>query len=138
MEGSNCQGCVQRDQIIAALSAEVAALRAELRELKARLGLHSQNSSLPPSADPPHAPPRPPKYRSGRKRGGQPRHPGHVRQRLPAERVTHLVTHVPEICEHCQAALPPEPQPEDPPATWHQVVELPPVLAEVVEHQGQA
>src|SRR5436309_1167354 len=67
----------------AALRAENAALRAEnvalqerVRELDARLGRDSSNSSRPPSSDPPRAPPRPKAPSSGRKRGGQPGHRG--------------------------------------------------------------
>ena len=37
--------------IIDSLLAEIATLRAEINELKKRLGLNSSNSSLPPSSD---------------------------------------------------------------------------------------
>ena len=49
-----------------------------------------------------------------------------------------MVPHVPERCERCQAALPEEPGPHDPKPTWHQVAELPEILATVTEHQGHA
>lgn len=49
-----------------------------------------------------------------------------------------MIPHVPERCERCQAALPQEPGPHDPEPTWHQVAELPEVLAVVTEHQGHA
>jgi len=56
--------------------------------------------------------------------------------RLPAERVDHLICHVPRVCRCCQAALPRRARLDDPPPTWHQVVELPPIAARVTEHQG--
>jgi hypothetical protein len=61
--------------------AELETLRLEVAALRERLGRNSQNSSQPPSADPPfQRPPRPHK-KSGRKRGGQ---PGHARLRAQA------------------------------------------------------
>ncbi|WP_407688967.1 DUF6444 domain-containing protein [Mycobacterium sp. HUMS_1102779] len=58
--------------------ADIAALRAEIAELKRQLGQNSQNSSKPPSADSTFAKPAPKSLRrnSGRKPGGQPGHPG--------------------------------------------------------------
>jgi hypothetical protein len=46
-------------------------LEARVAELEQRLNRTSHNSSLPPSQDPPSAPPRPQKPQSGRKPGGQ-------------------------------------------------------------------
>ncbi len=60
-----------------AVRAELATVRAENAELRARLGKTSQNSSKPPSSDPPGARPRPKqkdKKRRARKRGAQPGH----------------------------------------------------------------
>ena len=48
MELSDCPGCRGRDVRIAELEKRVQAL-------EARLGTNSSNSSLPPSANPPHA-----------------------------------------------------------------------------------
>ena len=58
-----------------------------VRELEARLGQTSANSSRPPSSDPPQAVAkrRPPP--TGRKRGGQPGHRGACRALLPIEEV---------------------------------------------------
>jgi len=49
-----------------------------------------------------------------------------------------VVNLVPDVCEDCQAPLPKGPGPNDPPPTWHQVAELPPILAEITEYQGHA
>src|SRR3954464_5395563 len=66
----------------AALRAENAALQERVRELEARLGQTSSNSSRPPSSDLPQAPARPKAPPSGRKRGGQPAHRGTFRALL--------------------------------------------------------
>lgn len=65
--------------VIVVLVQQVVALTAEVRDLKARLGQHSGNSSRPPSSDPPQAPRRPPAAPSGRARGGQPGQVAHQR-----------------------------------------------------------
>src|SRR4029077_18687795 len=89
-------------------------------------------------ANPPNAPKPVTKAPTGRKPGGQPGHRGHHRQRLPQDRVNHVVAFVPTTCSHCQAALPAEPGPGDPEPTWHQVAELPELAAVITEHQGHA
>jgi transposase len=114
----------------------MAELRAEVRELQARLGLNASNSSLPPSANPPGAPKPVVKKRSGRKAGGQPGHEPHLKQRLSPERITKMIRFIPEKCCRCQAALPAQAGANDPEPSWHQVVELPPLVAEVTEYQG--
>jgi transposase len=116
----------------------MARLEEQVRELKARLDTNSNNSSLPPSANPPNAPKPSAKPPTGRKAGGQPGHEGHARERLPAQRVNVVVPYVPATCEHCQAPLPAEPGPQDPEPTWHQVAELPAVTAIITEYQGHA
>ncbi len=136
MEPVSCPGCAQRDAIIADLVRQVAELRAELLELKARLGLNSSNSSLPPSANPPSAPKPVVKKPTGRKPGAQPGHEPHIKQRLSPERVTHIVSFVPKNCRHCQAALSQRAGPNEAEPSWHQVVELPTLVAEVTEYQG--
>src|SRR5512135_1168723 len=69
---------------------------------------------------------------------GQPGHPGHHRQRLPAERVNHVVRYVPTTCLRCRSPLPEEPAPDDPEPQWHQVAELPEIAAVVTEYQGHS
>jgi transposase len=119
----------------AALRVENAALHERIRELEARLGQTSANSSRPPSSDPPRAPARPKAPPSGRKRGGQPGHRGVHRALLPAEQVDEVVVVVPKACRHCQ-----QPFPESP-GHWrgrvwrHQVVELLPLAVRVTEYQ---
>jgi transposase len=138
MSEASCPGCTQRDATIEALKQRVDELERQVKDLQARLGTNASNSSLPPSANPPQAPPAVVKRPSGRKTGGQPGHPGHRRQRLPAERVDHVIALIPSHCESCRAPLPQQPSQTDPEPTWHQVAELPRVAAVVTEFQGHA
>ncbi len=137
MEESRCPGCRERDTVIAALQQQIIALEARVRDLEARLGRNSSNSSLPPSANPPDAPKPVVKKPSGRRSGAQPGHEPHLRQRLAPERVQQMIPFVPTHCRACDAPLPTEPGPHDPPPTWHQVAELPAIRATVIEYQGQ-
>jgi transposase len=136
MEVPECPGCQARDARIAALGAEVRQLREELRQLKALLGRHAGNSSLPPSANPPSAPAPVQKPKSQRRAGGQTGHPPHLKQLLPPEKVTRTVTFVPAQCAHCHTPLPRQTGPSDPEPTRFQVADLPPVRAEITEYQG--
>lgn len=118
--------------------ARIAALEEELRQLKAKLGTNASNSSLPPSANPPGADKPVTKKKSKRKPGGQPGHPPRLKQLLPPERVNKTVPFVPATCAQCQASLPTQAGPSDPEPKRFQTVELPPLVAEVTEYQGQA
>jgi transposase len=138
MSEPSCPGCRQRDEVIASLLRRVEQLEARIAELESRLAANSCNSSVPPSANPPAAPPPVVKKPSGRRRGGQPGHPGHSRVRLPASRVNHTIALIPDRCANCSAALPSRPSPADPEPTWHQVIEIPPGAAVVTEFQGHA
>ena len=67
-------------EYIRTLAARVVALEATVQRLLERLQQDSHNSSRPPSSDPPRAlEQRPRRVPSGRKRGGQPGHPGQTR-----------------------------------------------------------
>jgi len=136
MDAFACPGCQQRDTLIAQLQQRVATLEAEVRHLRERLGQNATNSSVPPSANPGAAPKPVVKKPTGRKPGAQRGHAPCQRVRLPAERVAKIVRYVPEVCQQCQAALPAEAGPGDPEPSWHQTAELPPVLAQITEHQG--
>jgi transposase len=127
-----------------ALEALVVAHEARIVALEARLRQDSSTSSRPPSSDPPgtqaqrRAPPTPPSGDAGgerRRRGGQPGHPGHHRVLLGEERVDRLVIVTPDACRGCGDVLPAEPGGEDPVDERVQVVELPPVRAEVTEYR---
>src|ERR1044071_1496013 len=89
---------------LASLRNEVATvddLKAEIAELRERLGQNSSNSSKPPSSDPPSHKAKPARESRGRKRGGQSGHQGNTRGLLPADEVDHLVELRPAACAGC-------------------------------------
>src|SRR3982751_1113134 len=100
MQGPQCTGCCERDARIVALEAQVAELKTQLEELTQKL------KPAPPPRGEPKLPKGPPKKPSGRKPGGQPGHPPHLKELVPPERVNETVPFVPATCERCQAALP--------------------------------
>ena len=109
-------------------------LKAEIAELRERLGQNSSNSSKPPSSDPPSYKPTPRRGPQGRKRGGQPGHQGSTRKLLPAAEVDHLVELKPASCVGCGRKL----RGADPTPERRQVSEVPPVRAEVTEYRRHA
>jgi transposase len=113
-------------------------LEAQVRDLLARLNTNASNSSTPPSANPPGADKPVKKPKSKRRRGGQPGHPPHLKQLLPPERVTRRRHFIPQRCARCAAPLSNQAGPDDPEPRRFQVVELPPVAAEVTEYQAHA
>ena len=119
----------------AALRAENAALQERIRELEARPGQNTSNSSRPPSSDRPQGPVRPKAPPSGRKRGGQPGHRGAFRALLPVEQADEIVAVVPERCRHCQQPFPENPARRNGRVWRHQVVELLPLAVWVIEYQ---
>ena len=85
MRRDEVRAAIDRDpeaivELVMTLTASVAALRAEVDELKRQLGRDSRNSSLPPSRDSSAARAKRPRKGSGRKQGGQPGHPGSHRE----------------------------------------------------------
>jgi transposase len=125
---------------VPALREQVAALTERVRDLEARLGQDSSNSSRPPSSDPPWGKRRPPVPPSGRRPGGQPGHPGHFRALVPRERVDVVVDHWPDCCVGCAGPLvgarfADQRAAED--YVPHQVTDLPPLRAVVTEHRLQ-
>jgi transposase len=119
---------------VSGLHAQVQTLQAQVAELQMRIGQTSQNSSRPPSSDPPDAPARPQRPASGRKRGAQPGHERHARALLPANEVDAVIEHHPEVCPECQAALAVD-LPDVGAAARQQVWELPEVKPHVTEHR---
>jgi transposase len=118
-----------------AAQALIVALQERIRELEARLGQTSANSSRPPSMDPFEAPPRPKAPPTERKRGGQPGHRGAYRALLPVEQMDEVVLVAPEACRHCGQPFP-EMAARRCGRVWrHQVVELLPLAVRVTEYQ---
>jgi transposase len=105
---------------ISLMDAEIAALRKTPR-----------NSSLPPSAEHPHAKPVPQRKKSGKKRGGQPGHSRHERSLIPMDQCHEVVSVKPRACRRCGARM----TGNDPNPLRHQVWEIPEIKPIVTEYQ---
>jgi transposase len=117
---------VERDRVIAALSARVA-------ELEARLGKNSQNSSKPPSSDAFTKPqPRSLRGKSGRRPGKQPGEPGFRLE--PRAEPDEVVVHEPTSCRSCGNGLGQAPVVGE---QVRQVLDLPPIKVIAVEHRAR-
>ena len=112
------------------LTSMVHTLQEQVSTLREQLNQTSQNSSRPPSSDPPQLQ-RPRRPQGTRRRGGQPGHPGHTRTLLPVDAVDEVVVLKPEECTQCHAPL----SGEDRKPWRHQVIEMPPSKPVVTEYQ---
>jgi transposase len=115
---------------IEALQESNKALHAEVKRLREQLNQNSQNSSRPPSSDPPGTPTGK-NETSDRKQGGQPGHAGSTRELLPIEDVDKVITLKPESCSQCGHPL----VGEETTPRRHQVTEIPPIKPETTEYQ---
>jgi len=116
--------------LVISLLTRVETQEKRIRDLEERLNQNSQNSSKPPSSDPPYKP-RPPHPPSGRQAGGQKGHVGHGRSLKPDDQVNRVIHLRPIQCVKCGALL----LGEDPHPRRHQVTELPRPQAEVTEYR---
>ena len=120
--------------LIRQLFDELQHLQAEVQQLREQLGKHSQNSSKPPSSDPPQAPKYSPKARTGRPAGGQPGHADTHRPLVPEEQLAAPpIPCRPAACQHCGQALTEHDCQPNP--ARHQVIDLPPIIAHIREYQ---
>ena len=118
-------------ELIGVLLQRRGALDQQVAQLQERLNQNSGNSSKPPSSDPPHAPPRPKRTPSGRKRGGPPGHSGHIRSLKPLDQVQDMIQLRPTCCGTWGAwLLGADPQPQR-----HQATELPRIEPHVTEYR---
>src|SRR5512134_1689633 len=120
----------EAQEYILALESRVASLEATVQELIERVQQDSRTSSRPPPSDPPERE-RPRRQPSGRRRGGQPGHPGQTRTLVPVEEVDVVIPLKPEQCARCQQPL----AGDDPQPQRHQVLEVPPIKPVVTEYQ---
>ena len=89
-----------------ALEPLVEQLQAKIRELEARLGTNSRNSSKPPSSDPAYTKPaREEKNGKRGTRGAQSGHKGAGRELLSEARVDEVLEYRPECCPRCGYSL---------------------------------
>jgi transposase len=119
---------------LAALEAkdiEIESLKTEVAALGERLGQNSTNSSRPPSSDPPQASRRSGREPSGKKQGAQLGHQGAGRTLKPATEVDRVIDLRPQRCRKCGRSL----KGDDPTPARHQVTEVPPAHAEVIEYR---
>ena len=117
--------------LVGVLLQTIEQLQRRIAQLEERLNQNSSNSSMPPSSDPPGKPVRPKGPATGRKRGGQPGHPGQSRTLKAVEQVDRLIDLRPVQCCGCGALL----LGEDPAAQRHQVTELPRIEPVVTEYR---
>jgi transposase len=132
-----CEGCGERDAVIAAQAAAIAELRAKVERLERLVSRNSGNSSFPPSMDaqPGRKRPRPRRKADGsRSQGKQPGTPGaHLAwSASPDERVRCF----PQGSCRCGAAL--AGGTDLGVAASHQQVEIPLVTARVIQHDRHA
>jgi transposase len=109
-----------------------------IADLERQLALKQQNSTItskPPSSDglAGHQRARGRRVKSRRTAGGQPGHPGHHRALVPVDRVDAIVDLAPEACRHCARRLHARHTLRDP--RRHQVTELPPIAAHIIEYR---
>lgn len=106
-------------------------LRAEVAELKRRLGQNSSNSSLPPSSDGPVKPaPKSLRGKSGKKSGGQDGHLGRTLSQVDSPDET--IVHEPAACDGCGSGLDGAPAAA---VVRRQVFEVPEPKVTVTEHR---
>ncbi len=111
--------------------AEIDDLKAELAELRERLGQNSNNSSKPPSTDPPHSSQKNSSETKARGRGKQRGHKGFGRKLKSIEHVDHIIDLRPMSCAECGHLL----LGDDPDAARHQVSEVPNCKAQITEYR---
>src|SRR5512142_3253464 len=117
--------------VFLAMQQRVNELETRVRDLEARLGLNSTNSSKPPSSDPIGMKRKPPAPPTGRQRGGQPGHTKAQRALVPPENVRQTTDCKPAACRRCHQPL----QGDDPAPLIHQVAELPRIEPIVDEYR---
>jgi transposase len=125
---------LRMDEQIGRLEKRVVQQDERIAVLERRVGRSSRNSSLPPSSDPPGAPPKRGKDRSGRKQGAQEGHEGKGRPLLPAWAVDEVVEHWPTGCG-CGHVFAEADRVSVGQPTRHQVEELPVMAVTVTEHR---
>jgi transposase len=123
-------------KLVLGLEAKVQALQRQVQELKDRLALTSRNRSKPPSTEGLAKPmPKSLRKKTGRKRGGQPGHPGKTLE--PVATPDHTVLH---RLGSCPCGKCPGRSLRDEPVLDYekrQVFELPQKPLEVTEHQAE-
>lgn len=129
-----CPRCAVLEARIAELERTVADQARRIAELLERLNKNSSNSSKPPSSNSPAYKPAPARKSTGKKRGGQKGRKGTFRALVPPEKVSRIVDHFPERCQHCDTPLSSRVA-ADPKPIQHPVAEIPPIEPTVTEYR---
>lgn len=117
-------------QYIKILEKRLEQMQSRIDDLERRLGMNSQNSSKPPSSDPPGSAVVLPSPHRRRKRGARKGHPPHLRALLPSHLVTKRIQISPHVCPCGSTRLK---KTADAPQR-HQIVDIPPIRPEVTEY----
>ncbi|MFM6562177.1 MAG: DUF6444 domain-containing protein, partial [Microcystis panniformis] len=125
-------------QLVVQLGLKIEQLEQHLKELQGaneqleeKVNRNSKNSHSPPASDSPNVENTKKKKPTGKKRGGQPGHPGHSRPLYPVEECDSYPSHYPQTCGCCGEEL----KGFDPNPYRHQVVEIPPTKLHIEEHR---
>jgi hypothetical protein len=125
-------------RLVVQLGVKIEQLEQQLKEsqgsneqLEEKVNSNSKNSHSPPASDSPNVEKGKKKKPTGKKRGGQPGHPGHSRPLYPVEECTSVTDHYPATCACCGEKL----TGFDPNPYRHQVVEIPPIQLHIEEHR---
>lgn len=120
-----------KDAQIEALTGQLEELRAQVADLAAQARQNSKNSSRPPSSDGLGKPaPKSLRKKTGRKPGRPKGQPGATMELT--DHPDHVIRHEPPACRKCGTGLAGA---RETGAERRQVTEIPPVKAEVTEHQ---
>jgi transposase len=120
----------QQVALIPKMAETIKRLEQRIQELERRLGMNSQNSSKPPSSDPPGASTALPRKLRRKKRGARKGHRPHLRSLLPPDAVNERIELKPQVCLCGGTHLD---QTHDDPLR-HQIVDLPPMAPDVTEY----
>ncbi len=124
---------IQLEEVVMKLLMETENLKKRVTELENKLNKNSQNSSKPPSSDPPFKKPDKKTKKTPKKRGGQKGHKGH-QQKLMTPTSENIV--LPSGCAcGCSDVIPDSIKPFH----THQVIELPEIKMDVLHfilHKG--
>ena len=99
-----------------------------------KVNRNSQNSSQPPSLDREKVKHKKAKPRSKKQQGAQKGHRGHHQKLYSAEECQEILNHYPERCCQCGHEL----SGEDPTPVRYQVIDIPPLTPDIIEHRFHA
>lgn len=106
-------------------------LEKQLENLQEKANCNSKNSSIPPSTEIFKPDQKKSSKKKKRSRGGQKGHLGNSRELYPESQCQSIENHRPEICKCCGEKL----SGTDEHPYRHQIVEIPPIELEIVEHR---